>query len=617
MNSRASRFHSFLHRAISPARDGGVGTIRAARRRNVPDRTAPGLVEGLEGRTLFSTLSVASTLGTAADAAAAITSTFVPLPLISFEAGVVTINGTDERDDVTVENTTSNEDGWGMALVEVTHEDIITRETTVQTFNASLVQKIVFYGGGQQDVFDNNTYFPSEAYGGDGDDFLFGGRGDDILKGEQGNDNLDGADGADDLYGLQGNDTLTGDGGADYLEGGDDKDTMYGGEQRDTMYGGAGRDEMEGGGADDELHGDDGNDTLTGEGGDDELYGGEGDDTLVGEGGGDTLCGDAGGDTLEGGDDGDDLSGGDGDDYLVGGAGADGLFGERDDDVLDGGADGDTLEGGDGDDRLYGGGAGDTLRGGEGHDGRWGGDGVDNLTGGGGADRYLIHENKDANDAITNKTDEDVSVDLENADELRHGGDSYTAAQWAFGEVAEVDEALKQLVDRTGNNTLLRTSGGNELTLIRTGTPDVEAGEPTAWAWNLDGTGKIWLSDLVFAEWRADGADHHDSSDDEVHNVFLHEIGHNWDDENPDWGAWKDLSGWTDVWFVNWTHDDDAVFASDYASTHPRDDFAETFAAYFAFENGETFHSFLTDPVDSAAEIQEKIDFMDDWLETL
>lgn len=474
--------------------------------------------------------------------------------------------------------------------IKVTWKDIITRDTESRTFDRSRVTKVVFHGEGQQDIFTNLTSVPSEVYGGQDADTINGGSGPDLLFGDGGDDIIHGGDG---------DDTLEGGGDVDTLDGGNGKDTLRGGKGNDLLIGGKGKDT---------LRGNEDNDTLQGNEGDDTLYG------------------DLGNDILQGGDGEDTENGGDGDDDLRGGEGDDHLCGDDGDDLLDGGADRDTLEGGDGRDRLYGGGGNDDLMGGEDIDSLWGGDGDDDLTGGFGADRYFMHEDLDAHDSIATKTADDVEVHLENLGSERHDGHDYTAGHWTFGEVAEIDEALAQLVDRVGDNTLLRTKGGKELTLRRLGTPqDVGANESVAWAWNLDNTGKITLSDYTFFAWNDDndpdsefgGGDFRTSFDDEVHNVLIHEIGHNWDDENPEWGDWKDLSGWKDILFVSWQHDDNANFASDYAESHPREDFAETFAAYFAFEYGEEFHRDEPSAVNSSVTIQDKINFMDDFLDDL
>ena len=71
----------------------------------------------------------------------------------------------------------------------------------VQQFNlctpghAMNVKSIVFNGFGQPDRFDNQTFLPSTAYGGGGDDTLLGGTAVDQFFGGDGNDYLDGRGG--------------------------------------------------------------------------------------------------------------------------------------------------------------------------------------------------------------------------------------------------------------------------------------------------------------------------------------------------------------------------------------------------------------------------------------
>jgi len=85
----------------------------------------------------------------------------------------------------------------------------------------------------------------------------------------------------------------------------------------------------------------------------------------------------------------------------------------------------------------------------------------------------------------------------------------------------------------------------------------------------------------------------------QAQDTFLHEIGHKWDEESGYWNAWKSLSGWTQTiptgqasyytyvmnngswsgwYFLKSRYDN---FTRDYARTNPKEDFAESFAAYF------------------------------------
>lgn len=85
----------------------------------------------------------------------------------------------------------------------------------------------------------------------------------------------------------------------------------------------AGNDQVYGGAGNDEIDGDAGNDTLYGDSGNDELDGDTGNDWLLGGTGNDDLDGGAGNDRLSGGVGNDHLDGGAGNDVLIGGAGRD------------------------------------------------------------------------------------------------------------------------------------------------------------------------------------------------------------------------------------------------------------------------------------------------------
>jgi uncharacterized protein YkwD len=74
-------------------------------------------------------------------------------------------------------------------------------------YDASLVDRVVYRGGGGPDRFINQTAIPSVAYGGQGNDTLLGGTGNDSLYGGAGVDRLDGGGGNDFLSSLSANQT--------------------------------------------------------------------------------------------------------------------------------------------------------------------------------------------------------------------------------------------------------------------------------------------------------------------------------------------------------------------------------------------------------------------------
>jgi hypothetical protein len=101
------------------------------------------------------------------------------------------------------------------------------------------------------------------------------------------------------------------------------------------------------------------------------------------------------------------------------------------------------------------------------------------------------------------------------------------------------------------------------------------------------GNGLMVLTNTLFAQ----GAG-------QVHLTTVHELAHNWDDENPRFTAWKALSGWVPGTTPNanqqrsgdgqWLHNTTAQFAEDqvHARRNPREDFCEAFEAYFKMRNG-------------------------------
>jgi hypothetical protein len=106
----------------------------------------------------------------------------------------------------------------------------------------------------------------------------------------------------------------------------------------------------------------------------------------------------------------------------------------------------------------------------------------------------------------------------------------------------------------------------------------------------------------------------------------LHEIGHNWDDENPQWTSFLALSNWTQTdpndpsyiqttrYGETWWYRTSPDFASDYAKSHPFEDFAESFAAYFLEEVNLPWYS---SDGQGASAIPSKIRLIDNWVNTV
>lgn len=277
--------------------------------------------------------------------------------------------------------------------------------------------------------------------------------------------------------------------------------------------------------------------------------------------------------------------GGTGEDLLVGNSGRDRLYGGADNDILKGnggndllhGSGGsDTLYGGSGHDDLYGDGGNDTLYGGNGWDGLYGGQGSDKLYGGADADRFLMvagqAEHKDASDG--------------DAVLFFAKGDKHFTEE----EIEDIDAGLRVLHHKTGNDNLLELKNGTGMTFTRYN----KSGTVLA---SNNSRGRIKMYDSVF------------SSSAQVASTVVHEMGHNWDTEHTNWSGWLKLSGWRDTrpsanvanqyskgsstkedwWYLN-----SASFASNYARTNPREDFAEAWQSYFVYEHGMTDTEGLT-----------------------
>ena len=100
---------------------------------------------------------------------------------------------------------------------------IVNENGYEQSFNASSVSRIWFFGNGGNDAFRSDAGgWAVNGYGGEGSDSLTGSSGWDYLDGGNGNDFLFGNAGGDTLVGGDGRDTLWGGTENDYLLGGND-----------------------------------------------------------------------------------------------------------------------------------------------------------------------------------------------------------------------------------------------------------------------------------------------------------------------------------------------------------------------------------------------------------
>jgi hypothetical protein len=176
-----------------------------------------------------------------------------------------------------------------------------------------------------------------------------------------------------------------------------------------------------------------------------------------------------------------------------------------------------------------------------------------------------------------------------------------------------IDRALSELVARTGNNRLLETATGGQLEYQRWGRQTTRLDEFVVGGWS-NSTGSIALTQLKF-----------DGTDDDVAQTVFHEVGHNWDTENPDWEDFKAISGWTNVdphsadyrqaenQGEAWWYLATATFARFYGHRNPMEDYATSFAAYFMDQAGWTYNG----GVGGATAIPDKIAFLDTYLDSI
>jgi Mlc titration factor MtfA (ptsG expression regulator) len=114
---------------------------------------------------------------------------------------------------------------------------------------------------------------------------------------------------------------------------------------------------------------------------------------------------------------------------------------------------------------------------------------------------------------------------------------------------------------------------------------------------------------------------------------LLHEIGHNLDGENPNWNGFLALSGWKKVedpqtpptqgytriaaYDETWEYKTNSALVSEYAKSHPHEDFAESFAAYFLQKAGLQWSDGRPNQGKGAAAIPTKITFIENWVNGL
>lgn len=131
------------------------------------------------------------------------------MPSVTLSGGLLTVPGTFLSDTTSV---TPSDDGSQVLVstTEVSYGSLggVSLRTVSNSYPASMVGQILYYGGDGNDTFRNNTVLRATAYGDAGRDSLTGGAGRDDLYGGTGDDTLNGRGGVDRLYGEDGADTL-------------------------------------------------------------------------------------------------------------------------------------------------------------------------------------------------------------------------------------------------------------------------------------------------------------------------------------------------------------------------------------------------------------------------
>lgn len=322
------------------------------------------------------------------------------------------------------------------------------------------------------------------------------------------------------------------------------------------------------------------------------------------------------------------IDGGGGNDIIRGGSAGESLSGGTGNDTIFGNGGADIMSGGDGHDNLYGGSGGDVMNGGAGNDGLFGGIGTkDTMEGGTGSDRFLVANDTSflgipgSSDTIVDLNGGDARITFENGSAYVTGTESIPAGVWVDGDVVKVDEALSVLHRRVGNDNLLETNLGFGLTFVRQGVADELSilGAADGGLLGSNAGGRIKLTEQAFDNRL------------QLLAAVVHEVGHNWDNESPIYEAFKGLSGWrqtaaqglssTTAYGETWFFNPNAGYASAYATNHPKDDFAETFALVVLTDAGTGLDARYNTPASlggaKGASLQAKMDLVRGFISTL
>jgi hypothetical protein len=280
-----------------------------------------------------------------------------------------------------------------------------------------------------------------------------------------------------------------------------------------------------------------------------------------------------------------------------------------------------------GNDRVHGSAGNDVLFGGPGNDGLYGGAGRDTLVGGAGVDRFLrlirAGTSTKIRDGVSGESATNFRDTTRTTTVGRPGPDlRYGPGRWTDAEVASVDAGLGWLQDRTGNTRLLKTRAGSNLTFIRLGAYipyDVTDGRDDAAQQAANDSAPLFEG-YNFGRGTIGYVNIATANPDEARMDVIHEVAHNWDNENARWSRWLARSGWVQRTTPRagevlskdgrWVYSATAVFASDYGKTNPMEDFATAFEAYYKLKTG-------TLPPQQQADLSSKLNFIESFVRSL
>jgi len=325
-------------------------------------------------------------------------------------------------------------------------------------------------------------------------------------------------------------------------------------------------------------------------------YGNGGDDKLVGSNAADTLIGGAGNDRLYGGVGNDKLDGGIGNNRIYGGNGNDRLYGGKNNDILAGGGGNDFLYGKEGNDTLI------------------GFDGFDEIDGGSGADRILTDATQQLKVVHRIPTPSALSFgssfstsfpqysyEWEGGKVTSDKQDAVVrfvngSSKWTEAELETVDKAFQKLQDRTGNTRLLKDSNGSQLKFVKekslkdgalgVNNETVRVKSFLGFEYDRSKTRTIGIAD-----WNESST----AANDQAISTVIHEIGHNWDSIAEAGKAFQTFANvsWNEAKFFgitlfaspkNQSNSDftkSYVNGKPYGTTNPKEDWSETWEAYF------------------------------------